>query len=394
MDRESAAIRTSIARWLGAAIEAVEPARLTALALASDSPGPHTIIAIGKAAPAMCRGAAEALGEIEGICISATESDVPPGIDLMVGDHPVPGEASYRAGRRALEVATSARGSLIVLVSGGGSSLCEWPRPGVDHAYLSEVNRNLIMSGCPIQETNLVRGHLSALKCGGLARAARGEVSTYVLSDVAGANPGIVASGPTLPMDEDWVKVRDILERIGMEIPKSVLRAIQSPSRPIEYGRIQVVGDGKTAANALVAEATSEGFVAQVASDWLTGELSSAVDRLFDTARRGVTVAAGETSLSVGEPGRGGRNTHAALLASSHLAGTGAVFAAFATDGVDGSSGAAGALVDGDTLDRGGDPTASIEAFDSATYLESTGDLIVMSPTGTNVADLWVLWRP
>ena len=70
------------------------------------------------------------------------------------------------------------------------------------------------------------------------------------------------------------------------------------------------------------------------------------------------------------------------------------MFCAFATDGVDGSSGAAGSIVDGDTITRGGDPHQSLDRFDSATYLERTGDLVITGPTGTNVADLWLLWRP
>lgn len=44
-------------------------------------------------------------------------------------------------------------------------------------------------------------------------------------------------------------------------------------------------------------------------------------------------------------------------------------------------------------MERGGDPTPALAAFDSATYLEAAGDLVVTGRTGTNVADLWVLWR-
>jgi hydroxypyruvate reductase len=71
-----------------------------------------------------------------------------------------------------------------------------------------------------------------------------------------------------------------------------------------------------------------------------------------------------------------------------------AVFAAFATDGSDGASGSAGAMVDGTTVQRGGDPSLALARCDSATYLAHTGDLLITGPTGTNVADLWLLWRP
>jgi glycerate-2-kinase len=103
-------------------------------------------------------------------------------------------------------------------------------------------------------------------------------------------------------------------------------------------------------------------------------------------------VAAGEVTLEVTGAGAGGRNTHAALLAARHM-GPDDLFCAFATDGVDGRSGAAGAIVDGSTIIRGGNPETVLGEFDSARYLAGTSDLLRCPPTGTNVADLWILWR-
>ena len=40
-----------------------------------------------------------------------------------------------------------------------------------------------------------------------------------------------------------------------------------------------------------------------------------------------------------------------------------------------------------------GRPRPPLDSFDSASYLEGTGDLVVTGRTGTNVADLWVLCR-
>ena len=82
-----------------------------------------------------------------------------------------------------------------------------------------------------------------------------------------------------------------------------------------------------------------------------------------------------------------------ALLAAEHLAGSNDIFCAFATDGVDARSGAAGAIVDGSTILRGGEPAEALREFDSAGYLGRTSDLLRCPPTGTNVSDLWILWR-
>jgi hydroxypyruvate reductase len=81
------------------------------------------------------------------------------------------------------------------------------------------------------------------------------------------------------------------------------------------------------------------------------------------------------------------------LIAATRIAGTNDVFVAFATDGVDGASGSAGAVVDGGTVARGGDPSGALDSFDSAGYLEASSDLLRCSPTGTNVSDIWILWR-
>ena len=126
---------------------------------------------------------------------------------------------------------------------------------------------------------------------------------------------------------------------------------------------------------------------------WLRGDVPSELDRFLSSARPGVaTIASGEPEVAVTGDGIGGRNTHAALLAAERISGMESMFVAFATDGVDGRSAAAGAIVDGETIARGGDPGPAITASDSATYLEATGDLIATGPTGTNVSDLWIFW--
>lgn len=380
---------------LDAAIEAVEPSGLTAAALRRDGPTPVSVIAIGKAAPAMTWGAHRALGPVRGLCVSASPMAVPSGVDLIVGEHPVPGAGSFEAGRRVLDFVEQS-GSGLVLVSGGGSSLCEWPRSGIDPAYVQEAHRRLLFSGRSIGETNTVRCHLSAIKCGGLTRAANGSYPTYILSDVAGEGPEVVASGPTLPMGHAPDRAREILEAIGMDVPDTVWEAMRRhPGRPSQRPHVTIVGDGKTAARGAAARASACGLPVRVTDAWLSGDTRSALYRMISESQRGLTIAAGETSMSVSGNGRGGRNTHAALLAAVRLSGTDWVFASLATDGTDGSAGAAGAIVDGGTLSRGGaKAAASLHDFDSASYLEKSGDLVITGPTGTNVADLWLLWRP
>ncbi|MGH8949694.1 MAG: DUF4147 domain-containing protein, partial [Acidimicrobiia bacterium] len=188
------AARSQVLGWLEAGLAAVEPEALTAAALTGRRSGTTMIIAIGKAGAAMARGAASVIGVADGVCVTDREEPVPDTMRLVIGNHPVPGPASLEAGAAVLEAVRGASPSteIVALVSGGGSALCEAPRDGVPAGYLAEVTRRLISGGADIEELNLVRAHLSAIKCGGVARAAGRPLDTYVISDVAGADPGVV----------------------------------------------------------------------------------------------------------------------------------------------------------------------------------------------------------
>ncbi len=72
------------------------------------------------------------------------------------------------------------------------------PLPGVTFADKQAINRQLLASGATIHEMNAVRRHLSAIKGGRLAHAARpARVVTLALSDVPGDDVAVIASGPT-----------------------------------------------------------------------------------------------------------------------------------------------------------------------------------------------------
>jgi hydroxypyruvate reductase len=383
--------RRQVLSWLAAGLEAVDAERLTADALARRPDRPVAVIALGKAAPAMARGAASVLDVVAGICVTDHPDAVPDGIHLMIGDHPIPAEASYAAGTAVIDLVKqlSPAIDLIALISGGGSALCESPRPGVPTAFLSQVHARLISSAADIEETNLVRGHLSVLKAGGLSREAGRPIGTFVLSDVGPLGPEVVASGPTIPGRHDPDSALEVLERMSFDVPGAVAEAmrIRFPTQPSP--NVTVLANGRDAAQGVAAAAHGP---AGVMPGWLRGDPGTCLETFLANGGPGVTVAAGEVAVEVTGGGAGGRNTHAALLAAHHL-GPDDLFCAFATDGVDGNSGAAGGIVDGSTIIRGGNPEAALREFDSARYLASTSDLLRCPPTGTNVADLWILWR-
>ena len=93
---------------------------------------------------------------------------------------------------------------LIVLVSGGGSSLAIAPVNGVSLPEIRDLNRGLLASGATIHEINEARKRIDRLKGGGVARAAGGaRIINLILSDVIGNDPATIASGPTVLAKED-----------------------------------------------------------------------------------------------------------------------------------------------------------------------------------------------
>ena len=157
------------ARWmLDAGVRAVEPEGLvrTALESTGSAPAQTRVVAIGKAAAAMARGAKQSLGDAfsGGIVIApaALVEQVPDGYEAFGGGHPEPNAAGVQ-GAEAIRRLASGLGQddqLLVLISGGGSALMTLPPSGTTLEDLQQTTRLLLRAGATIQELNAVRKHL------------------------------------------------------------------------------------------------------------------------------------------------------------------------------------------------------------------------------------------
>jgi len=276
---------------------------------------------------------------------------------------------------------------------------------------LSETNWALLECGADIVDTNTVRKHLSAIKGGRLAAAAsRARLVTLVLSDVVGDPLDVIASGPTVPDPTTYADALAVVDRRAIFESMSG-RALghlergrrglveETPKQPHPRHEIEVIGSGAVAAEAAAAFLHSQGVAARVVSTRWVGEAREAAVLAVATASEDdeVLIFAGETTVTVRGSGRGGRNQEAALAAAMEIDGRDVTFLAGGTDGIDGPTDAAGGLVDGGTIDRGlaarFDPFAALADNDTYPFLAAAGDLVVTGPTGTNVADLWLLRR-
>ena len=376
------------------------------------------VLAFGKAAPAMAGAALEVLEGSDVAGVVASPAGAPAGpLEAVAAGHPLPDAGSLEAGRRLLELAGEAgrRDLVLVLVSGGGSALAEVPAAGLTLDDLDEVNRALLHSGAPITEVNTVRRHLSAFKGGHLAEAAApAPLVSLILSDVVGSPLEAIAGGPTVPDPTTFAAALAVLQRWAVVPPRAVRAALEegaSGKRPDTpkggnafAGPVVIVADGAAAAAGAVAAARERGLSAWAISTVVQGEARLVAERLTTMTRRlregEMAVFAGETTVTVAGTGRGGRNQELALAAGLALDGDrgGALVASFATDGVDGPTDAAGGIGDGGTVirgrERGLDAAAALAANDSLPYLEASGDLLHCGPTGTNVGDVMLAFRP
>ena len=430
-----------------AAVAAVDPGRLVTEALSrrgnavvirsvSDPgrrefvfvPGRVVLLSVGKAAVLMAAAAHRALGPLVGDSLviapaGSPEEDLPPGCRYLPASHPVPDERSLSAGRQALALAAGLRSEdlLLVLLSGGGSSLMALPADTVPLADKARTVSLLSAAGAPIADVNLVRGALSRVKAGRLAAAARAaDVVTLVLSDAGDAGWHLVASGPTLgapPSRRDALALLDQYRLLPL-VPPAVRSYLLSPhveNGPGDGGQrwSVLLGDIRTALEGARVEALRLGADVRVLPDLLSGEARAAARRLAvagacagnlvrragSPARRLVTLFGGETTVTVKGRGTGGPNRELALATAFHIDGVKGAHALVAgSDGADNTPDAAGAFVDDTTLSRaaalGLDAGASLADNDSGPFFAALGDAFAPGPTGTNVGDLAFVLAP
>ena len=343
-------------------------------------------------------------------------------IQVRLGSHPVPSQKSVDSTKelvRFLE-GMDEQNLVICLISGGGSALMSLPYEGISLADMQEVSRQLLLSGASINEMNAVRKHLDRVKGGGLARMVfPAKLVTLVLSDVLGDPLDVIASGPTVADPTTYADALAFLDKYHLmeEAPAGVLdhlkagkqgelpETVKDGEACLQDTATYIIGSLPIAAKAALAGAHACGYSAEILTTKLEGEASRVgqemAGRLKKMAEReagpACLIAGGETTVTVRGQGKGGRNQETALSAALALQGLqDCLFVSLATDGEDGPTDAAGAFVDGSIIAEGEklglDASDYLARNDAYTYLEKTGNLIKIGPTGTNVNDLILMF--
>lgn len=350
---------------------------------------------------------------------------------------------------------------LIVLISGGGSALLPYPVPPLKLKEKLEVVKLLQSQGARITEVNAVRKRLSVVKGGGLLRQTTARMVCLILSDVVDDPLTCIASGPTVANHDDAglpLRVLDkyqIRNKVKPAVVSVLENAVGQQSPPTTQAFNVVIGNNKVASRAVCLSARQMGYQSYLLTTSLVGEsrqvgralaqlafyicydkahdlpihhepvteiaqdlqvryrdleqLKESAERAFELGRPICVVAAGETTVHVKGPGKGGRCQEMSLGAALEFdrlfnqprlqpQRVELIMLAAGTDGQDGPNDAAGAMVHINTVRearaQGLKPEEDLARNDSHHFFRTLGggaDHIITGLTGTNVMDIDIM---
>lgn len=389
------------------------------------------IIGAGKASAAMAREAEIVLGNRinAGVIVTKYEHAFKLKIiECIEAGHPVPDENSLLAGRETIRLLKNAgeKDVVVALISGGASALLVDCPPGVLLPELQIVFNKLLQSGATIEEMNTVRKHLSAgIKGGQLLRtAAPATVISFILSDVIGDPLDIIASGPTVADRSTFAEAWEIVRKYQLteKLPVSIIRWLQQglakqiPDTPkpgdalFNKSHNYLIGTNRIALEAAATMAKELHYTPVIITDELKGEAKDKAKELvlqaqqYKGPRPACLLLGGETTVTINNPGKGGRNQEFALAALIELqkafpnSEDMPVLLSAGTDGTDGPTDAAGAVVDAAVIKLAAQRKLIAEDYltqnDSYNFFHQSGGHVITGPTHTNVMDIVVVLLP
>ncbi len=416
-----------------AALTAADPLLIVPRHLPPPPKGKTLVVGAGKAAAAMAKAVENAWPAdqpLEGIVITRYAhgyegDDALTRIRVVEAGHPVPDDAGEHAAKEIFAKARSLfeHDLLLVLVSGGGSSLLSLPAEGINMTDLKSVTRQLLHCGAPIQEMNVVRKHLSLIQGGRLAALTKARVAALIVSDVTGDDPSAIASGPTAPDSSTYQDALDILHAYRITPPLSIARHLSNGARgeiaetlkpdDAVFARVdnRVIATAHASLSMAGAFFQQHGITPMILGDSVTGEarevakvyaaLAKQIQQYHHPLKPPVAlISGGECTVTIRPdaetPGRGGRCSEFLLSLAVELEGRENIHAlACDTDGIDGSEDNAGAYLAPNSLSRAAAAGLSakrlLQANDAYGFFAPLGDLVVTGPTRTNVNDYRVI---
>jgi hydroxypyruvate reductase len=365
---------------------------------------------------------------LEGVVLTRYGHNSPTSqIQIIEAGHPVPDQAGMDGAKEIYRLVSKLQAGdiLIVLISGGGSSLLTLPQAGISIDDMRKTTEALLHSGAPIEEMNVVRKHLSAIQGGNLARLAiaRGaRVEALLISDVTGDAPADIASGPCAPDYSTYQDALDILVKHRLsadDIPGPVLSHLQrgvagEVQETLKEADIQntavsnhVIATAYKSLEAAADYVRTQGYEPVILGDTITGEArdvgieQAAMARqhlLAKTSKPIALISGGECTVTIpkGIKGRGGRCSEYLLSLFSDSSDMPNISALAAdTDGIDGSERNAGAWFTPAIRQAAHEqdliPLQYLAQHDCYGFFAQLDALVETGPTLTNVNDFRII---
>jgi glycerate 2-kinase len=375
------------------------------------------VVAIGKASREMSAAAIAILGtrlrRRLTICDEASVALNDRTPDVVVGEHPVPGEGSLNAGGAlvAFLEGPSQADVTLFLLSGGASSLCVRPETPVTLQDLRGIWDAAMISGIDITTLNMIRASSSAIAGGGVLRHVRTARSqSLILVDNVISGVEWVASGLTYDYQPTREEVTSLIDQIGLSetplgqrlLEASAHRAHALLSPVSSHYENAVLADPAMMLEYATVEARRRGYRVLDMGSHVHGNVAVVSEHWADVLRREVAssdsvavLGVGEVTVQVRGAGTGGRCQEFAWYMAKVLAelDRDAAFVARASDGRDFVEGVGGAWVERSTMERaqssGVDWLAVAQANDSHPALRALGQLLEGGHTGWNLCDLY-----
>lgn len=388
--------------------------KLTPFLPAIPPKGKTIVVGAGKAAASMAAELERIYPyPLSGLVITRYDHGLPTKhIQVIEASHPVPDEQSYQAAQTLLQSVQGLNEDdlVICLLSGGASALMSLPVPEITLSDKRAVTSALLSSGAPIHHMNTIRKHLSAIKGGQLGKACLpAKVLSLIISDVVGDDLSVIGSGPTVPDPSTFADVHSIIKQYNLRLPENVMAFLSQAQdkhetpKSLNNSQAHLIATAKTAFDAASDFAKEQGLNVLFLGDDLEGEAKqvaqdhAALAKAIKAGNHSIQTPAlilsgGETTVTMAEHGKGGRNSEFLLALAIALDGLDDVFAmACDTDGIDGSEDNAGAIITPDTLKRAKvhniHATEYLKNHNAYTFFEQLDDLIITGPTRTNVND-------
>lgn len=354
--------------------------------LSNDDFSPTHIVAVGKAASTMARAALDHYdkslptlivtkynhGEAE---LASYEK-----VTLIESAHPVPDENCIKAGEALIDFVSNlgSEAKLLMLASGGASSLAESLSPPNTLEDLKTLNEDMLASGMDIHAMNTERKKISLIKDGKLLALFKGKaLRSFLISDVEGDEINAIGSG------------------IGAVTQNTLCEDTQQ----------SIIASNEIARTQCAKYAFEHDLKVIVNEEALYGDVFEIAAQCASKVKygpNGLYIFGGEPVIQLPDnPGEGGRNQALAVAMAREVSTMNGIEILVAgTDGSDGPTGSAGGYVTSDSWKDNEGGSAALDTADSGNWLRhlkdnkhQNGGLFVTGPTGTNVMDIMLVLK-